>query len=251
MQAEVEHALKKLTGKPIRITGAGRTDEGAHAWGQVATLELPGDFEITTSKVALGLNRWLPPEVRVRLAEDVPERFHAQVSASGKIYRYHIFNAPGASALLRHTHWHVRFPLDFGLMQRAAKLMTGKQNYAALATNMTDIQARRKAAGREPVKTEREISRLELSLRPAFGTIAHEKIDPAELKWPAPRVIWIEVEGAGFMYKMVRTIAGTLAEIGRGRWPVERVKEALASGDRGLAGPTAPAKGLCLMEVKY
>ena len=243
VQGAVERAIRRVTGTGLRITGASRTDEGVHAWGQAAHFELPDYSPLGVHQLPLALNSHLPHGVRARLAEEVPPEFHAQVSARGKHYRYLIYNAPSFSALLRGTHWHVRFELNLEAMRQAAQYMVGTHDFTAFATQLDDIQAKRVEDGKDLLETVRTVSRVDVSEAPVFA----EALGP----FPAPRQIAIDVEGVGFLYKMVRTMAGTLMEVGRGKQPPEWVKLALESKDRSMAGQTAPAQGLCLLKVLY
>ena len=246
VQGEVERVLALLAGTPVRITGAGRTDEGAHALGQVASFDWPSAAEVPVAQLAAALNANLPADLSAVSAEEMPADFHAQVSAQGKHYRYRIFNRHARPALALRTHWHVRFPLQLEPMRKAAGLLLGRHDFAAFATTLAEIQEKRSAEGKTALSTVREIRRLEvLEPGPEAGGLHTEGATAAG------RELAIEVEGSGFLYKMVRTIAGSLVEVGRGKHPPEWIGTVLAAQDRRLAGPTAPAKGICLVRVFY
>ena len=225
IQGLLEDALKPIEGAPVTVHGAGRTDAGVHALGQVASVTLTATLDVTT--LARALNAVLPRDVRVREAEEMPAGFHARFSATGKRYRYRILNGGAGSPFEIRYCWQLAQPLDFDAMMAAAQVLEGRHDFAAFA-----------AAGSSVPHTERVLSRIRVSR--GFAP------------WSARGVlITIDVEGEGFLRHMVRSIAGTLVEIGLGRWPASAMKEILESGDRGRAGTTAPPQGLFLMEVMY
>lgn len=220
VQGVLVEALERLTGERVAVEGAGRTDAGVHALGQVASLVLER-CTIPLDGVRDGLNALLPEDVVVRAVEAAADGFHARKDATAKRYRYLILGSPVRSALRRGRVWHRRGPLDREAMARGAAFLLGTHDFSAF----------RAAAGaaRRPVRT--------------VTTLTVED-DPDGL-------VRIEVEGNGFLMHMVRIIVGTLVEVGRGRIPPERVREILAGHDRRAAGPTAPAHGLYLVAVRY
>ena len=238
VQGELERALQRLTGEPVRCVGAGRTDEGVHALGQVASFELPDTVQISTDHLALGLNAHLPADLSAVRAEDAPEDFNAMASAKGKLYRYRIFNRRQRSAVRLRTHWHVRFPLDVDAMRAAAEHFTGEHDFTAFAVALAETQSKRAAAGKRALQTVRRIARAEISARGRYDS-------------EEGCAIAFEVQGEGFLYKMVRGMAGSLVEVGRGRKPPDWIAEVLRSKDRRQAGPSAPGKGLYLVRVLY
>ncbi len=242
VQGEIEEALKKLTGAEIRIAGASRTDVGVHAVGQTATFDWPETPLIPSEKLPKALNAHLPIDVSVSAAKVVPENFHAQHNAKGKIYRYAVFSRRLRSPRVHRTHWTVRYALNAQAMQQAANHLVGTQDLSAFATELDIIQDRRVQSGMVPLETVRTLHRVDVMESP---------FDPAQDPQISGSEMFIEVEGSGFLYKMVRTIVGTLVEVGRGKQEPDWIKEVLASKDRRNAGPTAPAKGLCLMQVLY
>ncbi|MEI6232307.1 MAG: tRNA pseudouridine(38-40) synthase TruA [Planctomycetota bacterium] len=234
VQGEVERALSTICLQPIRISGASRTDAGVHARGQTASLILPEGIKIPTSYLCMALNSNMPKDVSAIKAEEVEESFHAQRNALGKIYVYSIFSRRERSSMLRRDHWHMRFPVDPVAMQKAAAHLVGTHDFTSFATQLKLIQSKRVEEGRRELETVRTINRVEINACPHI-----------------PGRFMIEVEGSGFLYQMVRTIAGSLVDVGRGYRPPDWMAEALAAKDRRKAGPTAPALGLCLEKVLY
>jgi tRNA pseudouridine38-40 synthase len=221
VQGLLEDAVAALEGAPVTVHGAGRTDAGVHALGQVASVSLTADHSGATMQRAL--NAVLPAAVRVlEVVEEAPE-FHARFSAAGKVYEYRIVNAPFVSPFVHRYAWHVPMSLDVAAMQEAASVLTGTHDFAAF-----------QGTGSVVSSTTRTIHRV--VWEPGEG---HD------------RPLVIRIEGNGFLRHMVRTITGTLVEVGVGRWAPSRMKDIMASRDRGQAGPTAPAAGLFLVRVQY
>ena len=230
VQGLIEDALRVLDDDDVAVAGASRTDAGVHALGQVASFTLRRT--IAADALRRALNSRLPDDVRIVSAEDVPATFHARFVASRKTYRYRIWNADLLNPFEREHAWHVRGPLAIDAMQAAARALEGRHDFAA-------FQA---AAGTQRT-TEREV----------FSSIvfAHDDSRGADLR-PAPACLMTyEITGSGFLRHMVRTIAGSLLDIGQGRRSPEWLSDVLASRDRTQAGPTAPAHGLFLVRVDY
>lgn len=221
VQQVLEERLAKLTGAPVSLTGASRTDAGVHALGQTAHFDT--QCRIPGEKFSFALNTMLPADVRVRRSMDVPGDFHARFQARGKTYRYLIHNAPHASALGRNTHAHVIYPLDLDRMRREARAALGAHDFAAFAASGSIVK--------DTVRTVTDIQ------------IARGEGDGEEIR--------MLVSGDGFLYNMVRILAGTLIAVGGGKLPPGAVERALQSKSRLDLGPTAPACGLTLMEVHY
>lgn len=220
VQEEIEHTLQRVLRHPVRLHGASRTDAGVHAHGQVASVSTTAT--IPTDRLGAALGHHFPPDIALVHVAHVPLTFHASRSAQAKLYRYRIYNArprPTAQLLARYA-WHVWHPLDLDRLRAAAALLRGTHDFAGFASQGSPRQT-----------TVRTVQRVEIRRR------QHE--------------VLVDVAGTGFLYNQVRNMVGTLYEIGRGHWPPERVCEILASGDRRLAGPTAPAHGLCLQWVRY
>lgn len=218
IQALIEQALEPIEGRAVTVIGAGRTDAGVHALGQAASVSLTTSLGDETLQRAL--NAVLPPDVRVIGAARVPDTFHARYSAREKTYEYRIVNASFVSAFEYRYAWHVPQPLDVPAMQAAARALLGWHDFKAF-----------QGAGSDVKTTERHLSALDLTFDP-------------------PRLA-IVATADGFLRHMVRTIVGTLVEVGSGRAAPEWVEEVLASRDRSRAGPTAPARGLFLVSVGY
>ena len=241
IQGVIEDALRALDGRDVVVTGAGRTDAGVHALGQVASCSLERAFQ--PHVLVRALNARLPSDVRALSAEAVAADFHARFGARKKTYRYRICNADVVSPFERLYSWHLSGALDVDAMDAAARTLEGRHDFAAFA-----------AAGGTPRTTERTVMRSRVTRTNLSTLSTAEDAEDTEGKAGFLRggdLIVYEITGDGFLRHMVRAIAGTLVEIGRGRWPSELMRDVLASRDRGRAGPTAPAGGLFLVEVEY
>lgn len=224
VQALLEDAFLPLDPGGVVVTGAGRTDAGVHALGQVASATLRRAIE--PSAVVRALNMRLPPAVRVLAAEPVGAEFHARFRATAKTYRYRIWNGDVLSPFERPYVWHVPHPvLDVAAMHDAAGRLVGHHDFAAF-----------QGTGSDALTSDRTIFS-------ATVTGAHDRRR-------APLVVF-EVRGDGFLRHMVRSMAGSLVEVGRGRRPAAWFDEVLGSRDRGQAARTAPASGLFLVGVEY
>ncbi|HMB68155.1 MAG TPA: tRNA pseudouridine(38-40) synthase TruA [bacterium] len=214
VQGELKEALETVLRHPVRVTGAGRTDAGVHALGQVVSLESPEDV----AAARRSLNGVLPDDVVVREAVAAPDGFHARYDAVRRHYRYRLHR--GATAVHRRFAWEVRPEPDPEAMRAAAVRLTGHRDFASLAS------------GTEPDETtECRLERVEVRERGAF--------------------LDVEVTANRFLRKMVRTMVGTLLEVGWGKQPPEWIDEVLAGRDRRLAGPVIPPTGLFLSGVEY
>lgn len=220
VQAVVEEALADLAGGPVAVRGAGRTDAGVHAIGQVADCRLPASLRVPTARLPLALGARLPADVAVTSAHAVPPDFHARHSAQTKRYRYLIWRRAVPSPFWRTCSWPYAGPLDVAAMAEAGRALVGRRDFAALAGSARPV-------------------------RSAVRTVS-DCVVRAEGPWLA-----IDVEADGFLYRMVRTIAGTLLEVGRGAMRVGDLPAVLASGRRSAAGPSLPPSGLCLLSVRY
>lgn len=218
VQGELQRAVLEITERKTLVIGAGRTDAGVHAEGQVANFHTLSP--IPTRKWPEALNAHLPPEIAVLSAHEVPLDFHAQFAATSKVYRYRILNRPVRSALERERAHLVKAPLDVPKMAEAARMLEGTHDFRAFGSEMSKKE-----------KTVRTI----LSLQ-AVAT------DP---------FVDFLVHGDGFLYNQVRSMVGTLLRVGLGNRPPGWVKEVLEARDRSKAGANVPAKGLTLVEVKY
>lgn len=218
VQQVIEEALARLTKESIVLHGASRTDAGVHALGQSAHFDT--ESAIPADKFCYALNTMLPPDIRIRASRQVPPSFHARFSTKGKRYRYLFHVSPHAGALNRLTHAHIIYPLDEALMAQEAQTLVGTHDFAAFA-----------ASGSVVKDTVRTIHRADV-LR-----------DGTEIR--------LIVEGTGFLYNMVRIIAGTLVGVGSGKLEPGAFARAIDSKNRLDLGVTAPAHGLTLMEVFY
>jgi tRNA pseudouridine38-40 synthase len=231
VQGLVEDALRRLEDRHVSVTGAGRTDAGVHALGQVASFTISRVIEAAALVRALNAN--LPASIRVMSAEQTSDAFHARFDARCKAYRYRMALGETVSPFERQYVWHIGGALDVDAMCAAARLIEGRHDFATF-----------QAAGSSTASTVREVFSSVLTsvdddrLRPGFGACA------------GPLLLY-DITGNGFLRHMVRNIAGSLVEIGRGRRSVEWLTEILEARDRRLAGPTAPGCGLVLVAVEY
>ncbi|MGH9140356.1 MAG: tRNA pseudouridine(38-40) synthase TruA [Vicinamibacterales bacterium] len=236
IQGLIEDALLALDGRQVTVAGAGRTDAGVHALGQVASFTIAREMEPTALLRALNAN--LPHAIRVLDAEEAPPGFHPRFAARTKTYRYRLCHDAIMSPFERGYAWHVPGPLDVAAMGAAARLLEGRRDFSGL-----------QAAGGSVTTTERELS-ASCILKGRSPTDGQSTIESA-IRNPQSAMIIYEVSGSGFLRHMVRIIVGSLVEIGRGRQPVEWLGEAIASRNRAAAGPTAPPHGLFLVRVDY
>lgn len=221
IQGLLESALSEFDGQPVSVAGAGRTDAGVHALGQVASAFLMRQTDAAT--LVRAANARLPPAVRVLEAEEVVESFHARFGSTSKVYRYRLWNADVLDPFERAYAWHVPLPgLDADAMSAAAGMLEGAHDFAAFQSTGVDTHS-----------SER--------------TVFSSRMDFA----PGRPLMCYEVRGDGFLRHMVRAIVGTLVEIGRGRHPAAWMEDVLASKSRARAGATAPASGLFLVRVSY
>jgi len=219
IQQVLEEKVAVMTGETVKVVGSGRTDAGVHALAQVAHFRTAS--AIPARNFLLGLNSLLPGDIAVIRLDEVPDDFHARHSATGKVYLYRILNRPVRSALYRSFAWEIFQPLDVAAMQEAAAHLAGTHDFTSFCTIHSDAPHR--------VRTIREIS------------IARNRED----------FIGITVEAEGFLRYMVRIIAGTLVEVGKGHRQPGDIPAVLSARDRAAAGITAPARGLFLKEVRY
>ena len=229
IQGRLEAALRAIEGGPVSVVGAGRTDAGVHALGQVAGVRL--EAGIDPAALARAVNARLPADIRVVESAAAADSFHARFDAVAKSYRYRLAHGPVTSPFLRRYAWHVRDGLDAGAMAEAGRMLVGEHDFAAF-----------QAAGGSVRTTVRTL--FDLTVR---------RVSPgawAETDGGVGSTV-IEVSGSGFLRHMVRTIVGTLVEVGRGRWGPVEVEQVLGGADRRAAGPTAPARGLFLTAVRY
>ena len=216
IQAELESSLQQLTGERVRIAFAGRTDAGVHAQGQVAAFSTTATLE--TDVFVRGLNAWLPNDIAVRRAFDVPEEFDPRRHAASRTYRYLIYNSPVRSPLHHERAWYVAEPLDDAAMQEAAAHLLGEHDFAAFSR-------------REGVRTVRCLQRCDL-----------ERQGP---------LLTAELQANAFLRQQVRRTVGALVQVGTGRLSIRQFHQLLEGTEPGSAGPQAPAHALCLLKVEY
>lgn len=218
IQSKLELVLSKMVDEKIEVTGSGRTDVGVHALCQVANFKTNSTIHV--NDIMQYLYEYLPEDIVVIKAEEVDERFHSQYNVVSKKYTYRIWNSKYHDPFLRKYTTHVHEPLDIDKMRRATAYLIGEHDF----TSFHSTRSQKKS-----------------SIRTIYSITIENKSE----------LIEITCHGDGFLHNMVRIIAGTLIEVGTGRMKPEYVKEIIDKKDRTLAGPTAPAKGLFLVDVEY
>ena len=219
IQGTIEQAIKMITGEETNLMASGRTDAGVHAYGQVANFKTNSNIPI--EKIAIALNSNLKKSIRIISAEEVEERFHSRLTCKKKTYRYIINNSEFSSAIYRNLETHIPQKLNIEKMKKAAQYFEGEHDFKAF-----------KASG--------------TSSKSSVRTIYKAKV----IEMPNNR-IYIELTGNGFLYNMVRIIAGTLVDVGVGKTEPEDIKNIIDSKDRSVAGKTLPPQGLYLLNVEY
>ena len=219
IQGEIEKAIKQITGEEVDLTASGRTDAGVHALGQVANFKTNSNIPI--EKIPIALNSNLKKSIVIKSAEEVEERFHSRLNCKRKTYRYIINNSKYGTAIYRNLETHIPMKLDIQKMQEAVKYFEGEHDFKAF-----------KASGTSSKSSVRTIYKAEVIEKP------DEKI-------------WIELTGNGFLYNMVRIIAGTLVDVGLGKIKPEEIKDIIESKERTRAGKTLKPQGLYLVSVEY
>lgn len=218
IQGSIEQAIYQVTGEMIELKGSGRTDAGVHALGQVANFKT--NSKIPIDKFAIAINTKLKKSIRIIQAEEVDERFHSRLSCKKKTYRYIINNSIQGTAIYRNLETNIPIKLDVSKMQEASKYFIGEHDFKAF-----------KASG--------------TSNKSSIRTIYNAKVYKNEER------IYIELTGNGFLYNMVRIIAGTLVEVGMGKILPEEIIKIIESKERVNAGKTLPPQGLYLVKVEY
>lgn len=224
VQGELQRVLSLLEDADVSVAGSGRTDAGVHAEGQVASVKLNRNLTPEKLRAAINGNMW--QDVRILQVEKAPEDFHARFSAKGKTYIYRVVNAPVISPFWSRYAHHETRPLDVSQMNVAARVFLGKHDWTAFSSANTDAQTR--------VRTI-----TEFTVESIWDTRANASL------------VEFRITGDGFLRYMVRSIVGTMLEVGRGEKDSDTIQTAIISGNRELAGITAPANGLTLLKVYY
>ena len=218
IQGKIEEVLSRMTGEPVQIQGAGRTDAGVHALGQVANGHFQTD--LNCEEICEYMNHYLPEDIEILRVCQVSDRFHSRLNAREKLYRYRIGTGSHKNVFERKYLCPLHENYDVEAMERAAGYLTGTHDFKSFCSN--------KKMKKSTVRTLYEIRLTRL-----------------------PNELQIDYRGEGFLYNMVRILTGTLIEVGRGDRKPEEIKNILEGRDRGLAGFTAPARGPTLVEVRY
>ncbi len=218
IQGEIERAIEQITGEKVDLIASGRTDAGVHSLGQIANFKTESKLPI--EKFPVALNSKLKKSIRIQNAEEVEENFHSRYSCKQKTYRYIINNSKEGSAIYRNLEYHMPIKLDIKSMEKAIKYFEGEHDFKGF-----------KASGTSSKNSVR-------------------KIYKAEIKKDGDRIL-IELTGSGFLYNMVRIIAGTIVEVGLGKIKPEDIPDIIESKDRTKAGKTLPPYALYLVKVEY
>lgn len=218
IQGKLEAVLTRMVGHPVEVIGSGRTDAGAHALGQTANFHC--QTAMNCREIRTYLRQYLPEDIGVISVEEVPERFHSRYCAIEKTYRYRVWNSELPCVFERRFVYEVEKPLDVAAMQEAAQVFLGAHDFSAFCSNK-----------RFKKSAVRSISRFVVERQ-------------------GPEVVFTAT-GDGFLYNMVRILVGTLLDVGMGVRSTQSLPEVLEGRIRENAGPTVPARGLCLMEVRY
>ena len=218
IQGTIEQAIKNITGEDVELNASGRTDAGVHALGQVANFKT--NSEIPIEKFAIAINSKLKKSIVIKKAEEVDERFHSRLNCKRKTYRYIINNSPEGTAIYRYLETHIPQKLDVKKMEQALKYFEGEHDFKAFKASGTSSKS---------------------SVRTIYKTQIYKKED---------RII-IELTGNGFLYNMVRIIAGTLVDVGLGKIEPQQIENIIKEKKRENAGKTLPPNGLYLVSVEY
>ena len=220
IQGKLEAVLSRMAGKPLKVHGSGRTDEGVHARGQVANFWLPGRIQEKEEEIGSYMNRYLPEDIRILKAWEAAPRFHSRLSAAGKTYAYYVETGEKAGVFERKYVYQLGRRLDLEAMRKAAALLEGEHDFKSFCGNK----------------------------RMKKSTV--RRLEQIEIREEGSRIV-LTYTGNGFLYQMVRILTGTLLEVGLGARDWESMGEVLSARDRQAAGWTAPPEGLFLAEVQY
>lgn len=239
IEGVLNRCISELTGETVEVTGASRTDSGVHAMGNLAVFDTQS--LIPAEKFSYALNQRLPEDIRIQNSQEVAADFHPRHCSSRKTYEYRIYNAPFALPVKRLYSYFTYVPLDVERMREGAAFLVGEHDFKSFCSVDTQAQT-----------TVRQVDSVEVWEENASGMVdmAEDAVHGREMQRPGREIV-IRVAGRGFLYNMVRIMAGTLMEVGRGKLPPECVKDILAACDRRAAGPTAPACGLTLIGYEF
>lgn len=224
IEGELRKGLRNLLGEEIELIGASRTDAGVHAMGNLAVFDT--ESQIPEDKFAIALNHFLPEDIRVQCSDEVSLEYHPRYQKTEKTYEYTVLNTKIALPAWRLYSYHVYQNLNVGEIKKAAQILEGEHDFSAFCSAGSQVKSK--------VRTIYEVS-------------IHEEPIVAE---NGGKIIRFRVRGNGFLYNMVRIVVGTLLEVGMERRTVESVREALVTGKRQKAGPTAPPQGLVLLKIQ-
>lgn len=243
VQEALEKAMSKALGSEISVTASGRTDAGVHALAQVVHFD--ADTSVPTDKIPFAVNAYLPDDISMLFCEPVPDGFNARFHAKRKTYCYRLYLSRHRQPMLESTHEHIVVPLNLSAMRACADVIEGEHDFKCFEATGSVIK--------NTVRTVYEVKIDVNQLPKTSGVFTENGGDPEKIPdgYIYDCTVDISVTGNGFLYNMVRIIAGTLIYAGIGKLGADDVKRALDTGDRTLAGKTLPAKGLCLMCVKY
>jgi tRNA pseudouridine38-40 synthase len=230
VQETLEAALARVTRETVTVMAAGRTDAGVHAVGQVIAFDTTWQHGV--SDLQRAMNAVLPADVAVRELEEAEADFHPRYDARSRHYRYRIYDAPVRLPIGRRYSLHVSYPLDESVMEQAARLLVGEHDFATFG---------------QPTQGDVTVRRV---FRAAWSRESCDWVASGGIR-DAGSFLIFDVEANAFLYRMVRSVIGTLLDVGQGRMSVEAFEEALASCERGQAGKTAAPHGLCLIQVHY
>jgi tRNA pseudouridine38-40 synthase len=249
VQECLESAIERILGERVQVYGSGRTDAGVHALNQVANVKT--DCPIPCDNLVKALNDALPPTVRIKHASEVSAQFHARYDVRSKTYRYRILQAPVCSPFLWRFVWHHPFPLDGERMAEAARLFEGEHDFTSFAA----VDGSGAEEEHQGFAEEQNTPRPDIGGQPGGhkteAAMVRRVFASRILRRPRTSMLIYEVSGNGFLHHMVRNMVGTLLEVGRGKLEPSEIMRILQRRNRSMAGPTAPAQGLCLVRVEY
>ena len=231
IQETIEKILCKVLQEKITLTASGRTDSGVHALNQVANFKT--NSQLPLERIQKALNSLLPQDITITAINKVPEDFHSRYCAKSKVYRYFILNSSTPCAFLNKFTWNILCKLDLKTMRQAARALEGRHDFKSFCASGSRVK--------DTVRTVKKLVIKESSYH----------LSPNTYNLTNRQLIAIDIEADGFLYNMVRNIVGTIVEIGKGRLEKSELKRILLARDRKSAGPTAPAKGLFLVQVNY